>query len=65
VSVKGKIEKLERAMPKSALAGEPCEVCDAMRGALAHVYGACVEPLHVAPGACDWLRENLLKVYRL
>jgi hypothetical protein len=63
VSVKGKVEKLERAVPVTAPAGEPCEACEAMRGALAQVYGARVEPFTCTPGVCDERHRNLLKVY--
>jgi hypothetical protein len=63
VSVKGKVEKLERVVPATAPAGEPCEACEAMSVALAQVYGARVEPFTYPKGACDGLRENLLKAY--
>jgi hypothetical protein len=63
VSVKGKVVKLERAVPATVPVGEPCEACAAMRGALAQVYGVQIEPFTCQKAACDGLRENLLKVY--
>ena len=64
MSVKSKVEKLERAALKLAPPAEPCETCEAVRLGLSRAYGVQAEPI-ACPQGCDVLRENLFKVYGL
>jgi hypothetical protein len=63
VNVRGKIERLERAVPVLPAGGEACALCALLSRGFARVYGAGREPLTLGSEACEQTHRNLLKVY--
>ena len=64
MSVRSKVERLERAAPKRTAASEECEACAGLRAGLSRVYGGLVEPFtNCTPDKCAVMHRNIVRVY--